>query len=193
MIQAVMRTRKVKPNARMWLLISPELTGASAISPIAPSERESPKMRSASVSIRGRGRRSLSDGSMRLLGRTPQSGRSRSSPRLTEEHGSRYLKTALRGLGVDTGYAALGLQHFEDLHRDDEGERDKKRRDRDQERVGENPRTRASGLLRVGACQLAHDQEEAEGGHRGCAERPSEKRRRDRDHGCNHRAFSPLT
>src|SRR5437016_12234837 len=43
MIQAVMRTRKVKPNARMWLLISPELTGASAISPIAPNREGEPE------------------------------------------------------------------------------------------------------------------------------------------------------
>src|SRR2546426_175136 len=44
------------------------------------------------------------------------------------------------------------LQHFEDLHRDDEGEDDEERADRHQERVRQNLRPHAARFLCVGTC-----------------------------------------
>src|SRR6266704_5846905 len=72
MIHAVMRTKNVKPNAKMWLLISPCVVGELAMRPIAPIDRERPNTRSASVSIRGRGR--LSPGSDGIDMRVPSLG-----------------------------------------------------------------------------------------------------------------------
>src|SRR5437870_1477905 len=70
MIHAVMRTKKVNPNAKMWLLISPWVVGELAMRPIAPIDKERPKTRSASVSILGRGRRSPRNGCVDI-GSTP--------------------------------------------------------------------------------------------------------------------------
>src|SRR6266545_1013563 len=47
--------RNVKPNARMWRLISSSDTGGLTRSASDPIERESPKMRAARVSVRGPG------------------------------------------------------------------------------------------------------------------------------------------
>src|SRR2546428_13988641 len=53
---SVLSTKNVYANASMWAVISALLFGGFAIRAIEPIESESPKMRSASVSIRGRGR-----------------------------------------------------------------------------------------------------------------------------------------
>src|SRR6266516_2155058 len=50
-----MRTKNVYANASMWVVISPVLFGGFAIRAIEPIESESPKIKSACVSIRGRG------------------------------------------------------------------------------------------------------------------------------------------
>src|SRR5437016_4393763 len=84
------------------------------------------------------------------------------------------------------------LEHFDDLHRDDEGEHDEERGDRDQQGVGEDLRLRASRLLRVGARELPHDEEQDQGRDRGGAEAPREKRRRDCDYGRDHWGPSTL-
>src|SRR5207244_12943323 len=54
-IQAVISTKNVYANASMWVVISPVLFGGFAIRAIEPIESESPKIKSASVSIRGCG------------------------------------------------------------------------------------------------------------------------------------------
>src|SRR6266567_4779231 len=50
-----MSTKNVYANARMCVVISPALFGGFAMGAIEPIESESPKIRSARVSIRGRG------------------------------------------------------------------------------------------------------------------------------------------
>src|SRR6266849_1161833 len=50
-----MSTKNVYANARMWVVISPVLFGGFAMRAMEPIESESPKIRSARVSIRGRG------------------------------------------------------------------------------------------------------------------------------------------
>src|SRR6266550_9062612 len=86
-------------------------------------------------------------------------------------------------LAVRTG---TDLEHFDDFHRDDEGEHDEERGDRDEQGVGEDLGLQAPRLLRVGARELPHDEEQDQGRDRGGAEAPREKRRRDchysRDH-----------
>src|SRR5207245_11286880 len=72
MIHAVMRTKNASPKAKMWLLISPCVVGELAMRPIAPIDRERPNTKSASVSIRGRGR--LSTGSGGIDMRVPSLG-----------------------------------------------------------------------------------------------------------------------
>src|SRR5712691_4008985 len=59
MSQAVMRMRKVNMKASMWLPISPGLVGELAMAVTEPTESERPKIRSARVSILGRGRFSV--------------------------------------------------------------------------------------------------------------------------------------
>src|SRR5881396_558937 len=91
--------------------------------------------------------------------------------------------TFREALAVPTGPE---LEHFDDLHRDDEGEHDEEWGDRDEQGVGEDPRLQASRLLRVGAREFPHDEKQDQGRDRGGAEAPREKRRRDchysRDH-----------
>src|SRR5216684_7569637 len=59
MSQAVIRIRKVKMKASMWLPISPGVVGELAMAVTEPTERERPNIRSASVSILERGRFSV--------------------------------------------------------------------------------------------------------------------------------------
>src|SRR5712691_1042470 len=59
MSQEVMRMRKVKMKASMWLPISAGVVGELAMAVTEPTERERPKIRSASVSILERGRFSV--------------------------------------------------------------------------------------------------------------------------------------
>src|SRR5436853_146459 len=70
-------------------------------------------------------------------------------------------------LAVRTG---TDLEHFDDFHRDDEGEHDEERGDRDEQGVGEDLGLQAPRLLRVGARELPHDEEQEQGRDRGGAE-----------------------
>src|SRR5436190_17268975 len=84
------------------------------------------------------------------------------------------------------------LEHFDDLHRDDEGKHDEERGDRDEQGVGEDLRLQASRLLRVGAREFPHNEEQDQGRDRGGAEAPREKRRRDCHYGRDHWGPSTL-